>query len=128
MNLEPQWKVGDPEDYAWRVRNVYTQHMRKFLPAPGFIGKALSAAELTALRVPGRKFGLRVSQLNAGAHRAGMRAGDVVVSAGGRSHFTDVREFHAWCESLRVAGRDIRMQLLRQGCRDERDDSVVPPE
>lgn len=115
LELAPEWKVGDPADYLWRVRNVYTRHMEKFLPAPGFIGESLSVAEQSRQKLPEPNFALKITALNAGTHLAGIRIGDVVTSAAGRSRFDSVRDFHAWCEALRRKGRDIRMQVFRQG-------------
>ncbi|NNC87895.1 MAG: PDZ domain-containing protein [Akkermansiaceae bacterium] len=115
FDLPAEWKVGDPADYAWRVRNVYTQHMTKFLPAPGFTGEMLPPARREALGLPADRFALRVEKLNLGTHLAGIREGDVILGAGGRSGFATVRDFHAWCERLRRDGRDIRMTVLRHG-------------
>jgi membrane-associated protease RseP (regulator of RpoE activity) len=113
LHLEPAWKTGDPADYAWRSRNVFTQHMIKFLPAPGFIGDTLSPEELHAMGVVDRSFGLRIAKLNYGTFLAGIRQGDLVLGAGGKSNFRSVREFHHWCELLRRSGRDIRLELFR---------------
>ncbi len=115
LNLEDHWKVGDPKDYLWRVRNVYTEHMIKFLPTPGFIGNRLTVSESTDLGLEGKPFALKVSQLNRGAHLSGIRSGDVILSAGNQSKFGSVRDFYAWCESLRRSNRDIKMRLLRNG-------------
>lgn len=117
LKLKPQWKVGDPADYAWRVRNVYTQHMVKFLPAPGFVGERLTSPELRTLGFSQSRFALRIDQLNYGTHLAGIRVGDVILAAGGKSDFETDRDFYAWCESLRSAGRDIRMEVFRDGAK-----------
>ena len=108
LSLPSDWKVGDPADYSWRVRNVYTEHMSTFLPAPGFVGDPLTGAALDALHLPEPTFDLKITRLNQGSHLAGVRRGDVVVSAGGKADFTSPREFYAWCESLRRSGRDRR--------------------
>lgn len=115
LALPTQWKVGDPADYAWRVRNVYTRHMEKFLPAPGFVGQSLSEDEREALHPSAPSFALKITELNAGTYLAGIRLGDIVVEAAGRAEFSTVRDFYAWCESLRREGRDIRMRLFRRG-------------
>jgi membrane-associated protease RseP (regulator of RpoE activity) len=113
--LEDGWKVGDPADYSWRVRNVYTEHMIKFLPAPGFVGDQLTEAGLKSLGLANGTFALKISELNQGTHLAGVRRGDVVVSAGGRSDFDSPREFYECCELLRRSGRDLQLRLIRQG-------------
>jgi S1-C subfamily serine protease len=114
IHLEPAWKTGDPKDNAWRFRNVFTQHMLKFLPAPGFIGDLLSNGEFEAMSLADRNFGLRISNLNVGTYLAGIRQGDIILGAGGKSNFTTVREFHHWCELLRRAGRDLRLEVYRE--------------
>lgn len=115
LELPEEWRVGDPDDYLWRVRNVYTEHMIKFLPTPGFIGTNLAEAEKASLGLEKDQFALRVTQLNQGAHVSGIRSGDIIVGAGDRTTFVTVRDFYAWCERLRRLNRDIRMRLLRQG-------------
>jgi len=115
LTLEDGWKVGDPDDYRWRVQNPFTAHMIKFLPAPGFIGERLEAGELKELGMTEDRFALYISNLNHGPFQAGIRLGDIVLSAGGRSDFAGNRDFYAWCESLRRAGRDIRMKIRREG-------------
>lgn len=115
LALAEGWKVGDPADYSWRVRNVYTEHMVKFLPAPGFTGEQLTDEELQSQKLPKGSFALRIKELNYGTHLAGVRRGDVVLSAGGRADFTSHRDFYLWCETQRRSGRDLRVGLLRQG-------------
>ena len=115
LTLEAGWKVGDPGDYAWRVENPFTAHMIKFLPTPGFIGDLLAANERRTLNLPEDCFALRVTKLNYGPHQAGIRSGDVILSAGGRSDFRSTRDFHAWCELMRREGRDIKLQIRREG-------------
>jgi membrane-associated protease RseP (regulator of RpoE activity) len=113
LKLETAWKTGDPEDYDWRVRNVFTEHMSKFLPTPGLIGDQLSDEELDARDLPKETFALKVTRLNQGSHLAGVRLGDVVLGAGGKSDFEGKRDFFHWCEIKRRAGGDIQMRLLR---------------
>lgn len=115
LHLAPAWKTGSPEEYSWRVRNVFTQHMLKFLPAPGFIGERMSPDALGVSGLEARSFALRVERLNYGTHLAGIRLGDVIVGAGGRTDFSETAEFYRHCETMRRAGRDIRMELVRQG-------------
>ena len=115
LQLQETWKVGDPADYAWRVRNVYTEHMSKFLPAPGFTGDLLTPAELESNALPPNSFALHITELNYGTHLAGVRRSDIVLSADNKSNFATTRDFYAFCETLRHSGRDLRLRLLRQG-------------
>ena len=115
LALGAAWKVGDPADYLWRVRSVSTEHMIKFLPAPGFIGETLSASELAALGLQESRFAIKVTQLNHGTYLAGIRLGDIILGADNRSDFTTSRDFYQACEMMRRAGRDIRMEILRLG-------------
>lgn len=115
LALEAGWKVGNPEEYSWRVENPFTAHMIKFLPAPGLVGERLAADDLRSMGLAGDRFALRVTKLNYGPHQAGVRLGDVILSVAERSDFATTREFYAWCEELRRAGRDIKIQVRREG-------------
>lgn len=115
MRLEAAWKTGDPDEYKWRVRNIFTRHMLKFLPTPGFIGKRLETGELADQGFPDRPFGLRIERLNHGAHLAGLRAGDIVTGAGGSSTFARTEDFYRHCELQRRTGRELRVELIRDG-------------
>ncbi len=115
LNLEKGWKVGDARDYRWRIRNVFTEHMVKFLPSPGFIGTKLSKSQLNSLGISRNSFALKVTQLSYGTYLAGIRLGDVILSAGGKSNFETLREFYHVCEVKRRSNQDIKMELMRQG-------------
>jgi S1-C subfamily serine protease len=115
LDLETAWKVGDPENYHWRVRNIFTEHMVKFLPTPGFIGNELTGSNLEALNLSKETFNLKVNQVNRGSYLAGIRLGDVILSANGKSDFADPRSFYYWSEIQRLSGRDIQMRLIRLG-------------
>ena len=113
--LKTGWKAGNPKDESWRVANPFTAHMIKFLPAPGLLGESLKPDELGKLGLKENQFALRVTTLNYGPHQAGIRVGDVILGAAGRTDFSTIGEFYAWCEELRQSGRDIRIQLRREG-------------
>lgn len=113
LNLPAGWKVGDPADYQWRVRNVFTEHMNKFLPTPGFIGTQLFVSEKRDLGIDRDRFALRLTQLNLSSFLAGVRRGDIAESVNGRSSFTSTREFYHWCETLRRSGLDLTLGLIR---------------
>jgi S1-C subfamily serine protease len=113
LELEDAWKVGNPQDNAWRVNNVFTHHMQKYLPTPGLVGEPLEPNELVLHRLENGAFGLKVTRLNYGTHLAGLRLGDVVVSANGKTEFETVREFYHWCETQRREGQDLEIGLLR---------------
>lgn len=115
LALGAGWKVGVPVEYAWRTENPFTAHMVKFLPAPGLVGDLLAAGELKSLGLPEDRFALRVTKLNYGPHQAGIRIGDVILGVAGKSDFDTARDFYAWCEELRRAGRDIKIQVRRAG-------------
>ena len=117
LRLDRGWKIGDPRDYDWRVDNVYTEHMRKYLPTPGLIGDWLTGSALADLDLPSDGFALRVTHANYGAHVSGIRRGDVVLGAGNRSDFKTPRDFYHWCEMMRLGKKDIKLELLRRGSR-----------
>jgi len=113
FHLDTAWKVGDPAEYAWRVRNVFTQHMRKILPTPGVAGDQLPAQELRSLGLEDGQFALRVTGLNGGTYLAGLREGDIILGVGNDEAFQSLEGFYRYCELRRLAGKDIRISLLR---------------
>jgi len=113
FNLDTAWKVGDPAEYAWRVRNVFTRHMRKILPTPGVIGEQLTDRELRSLGLPPGRFALRVTGLNGGTYLAGLREADIILGVGNKDPFPSTEAFYRYCELQRLAGKDIRISLLR---------------
>lgn len=113
LHLNIAWRVGYPSDYLWRIRNVFTEHMAKFLPTPGAIGTHLPESERQALGIGAKEFHLQVIRLNAGAYSAGLRRGDIILSANQRTHFQDQQAFHLHCETVRRSGRDLTIGLLR---------------
>ena len=117
MPLEKAWKVGDPRDYAWRVSNVYTEHMNKFLPTPGFAGETPGLEERYAAGLSDGAFALKVTHLNYGTYLAGIRLGDIILGAGDEFRFHSQRAFFHACEVMRQAHEDIRITLLRRGVR-----------
>lgn len=117
LKLENAWKVGEPQEYAWRVNNIYTRHMQKYLPTPGLMGKLLGGNNLILHRLRPGAFALEVTRLNYGTHLAGVRIGDVIVSVAGKSDFKTAREFYHWCETQRRSGHDLELGLIRKGKR-----------
>jgi S1-C subfamily serine protease len=115
LALAAGWKVGNPKEYSWRVENPFTAHMIKFLPTPGLVGDRLEPDELGSLGLMDDAFALRVTKLNYGPHQAGIRVGDVILAVAERSDFATTRDFYAWCEELRRAGRDLKIQVRREG-------------
>lgn len=114
LKLEEAWKVGDPKEYAWRVSNIFTLHMQKYLPTPGLMGEKLEGNELMIHRLRADEFAMKVTRLNYGTHLAGVRLGDIVISASGKSDFKSVRGFFHWCEIQRRLGRDLELGLIRK--------------
>ncbi|GEM_PF-1309052 len=114
MKLEEAWKVGDPKEDDWRVSNIFTRHMQKYLPTPGLTGDKLEGNELMIHRLHAGEFAMKVTRLNYGTHLAGVRIGDIVISASGKSDFKSARDFFHWCEVERRAGRDLELGLIRK--------------
>jgi membrane-associated protease RseP (regulator of RpoE activity) len=115
MKLGEAWKVGEPAEYAWRVSNIYTRHMQKYLPTPGLVGETIKGTDRVLHQLRKGEFALKVTRLNYGTHLSGIRMGDVIVSVSGRSGFASAREFFHWCEVLRRQGKDLKLGLLRRG-------------
>ena len=114
MKLEEAWKVGDPKDDVWRVSNIFTRHMQKYLPTPGLMGEEIESNELMIHRLRAGEFALKVTRLNYGTHLAGVRIGDIVISASGKSDFKSARDFFHWCELQRRLGHDLELGLIRK--------------
>jgi S1-C subfamily serine protease len=114
IKLTDAWKVGTPEEYSWRTSNIFTKHMSKFLPTPGFTGVLLTKNELMLNRLPKNSFAMKISQLNYAIHLAGIRVGDIVLSASGKSDFKSTQDFYRFCEALRTKNLEIKMGLLRR--------------
>jgi len=117
LALAGGWKVSDPHEYDWRVNNVYTEHMRKYLPAPGVVGERLTGSALTAIGLPADGFALRVKNTNYGTHLSGIRRGDIILGIGGRTNFASDEDFYRTCELSRLARKDIEVNLLRSGAK-----------
>lgn len=115
FQLENAWKVGDVAEYKWRVDNVFTRHMMKFLPTPGFMGTKLLPHQLKALKLPESRFAIKVTHLSYGTYLAGIRGGDIIIAAANKSNFKSMRDFYHWCELKRLDDEDIKMELIRQG-------------
>jgi hypothetical protein len=116
LPLPEAWKRGTPLEFSWRPTKWGLK------PAPGFGGKDLEAEEKRALGIAPDALAFRVDyivdwgkarHLGEHAKSVGLRRGDVVVSAGGRSDLVGVQHFHAWWRLTRSPGETVAVEVLR---------------
>lgn len=130
LALPAGWRKPSPRQFAWRAIKWNLQ------PAPGFGGPVLSPAELRSHGLPADGFAFRIQYfvtwgprrntgINAG--QAGLREGDLVLSAGGRDHFDSIEHFHAWFRLTRKVGELVPIEILRGEERLEIELPVVGP-
>ncbi len=121
LALRPGWRVGTPLDLSWRAS------MWGISPKPGFGGPKLPADDLAKIGLPANAFAFRVQYVvdwgdeahtGRNAAKAGIRKGDVVVSAGGKSDFASELHFQAWFRLTQKPGATCEIELIRGGKRE----------
>jgi len=129
LSLPDGWKRGTPLEFSWRPFKW------GFTPDPGFGGPALTPAEKRALGLPPETFAFRIGYLvtwgdnqryGHEARRAGLREGDVFLSAAGQSEFASVDHFHAWWRLTRSPGERVTVEVLRGGVRERLELVALP--
>lgn len=129
LALAPGWKRGTALEFSWRPFKW------GFTPEPGFGGEALTGEEKAALGLARETFAFRVTYLvtwgeNArygeAAKTAGLREGDVFLSANGKRDFASVDHFHAWWRLELESGSSVALELLRAGERRTLTLAVLP--
>lgn len=115
--LAKDWQVGTPLDISWRA-SMWRQR-----PMPGFGGPKLKPEEL---KKHGVTWGFTITYIvdwgedaatGRNAAKAGLKKGDVVVGAGGKSDFEDELHFQAWFRLTQKAGTTIEFEVRRGGKR-----------
>lgn len=129
LALAQGWKRGTALEFSWRPFKW------GFTPEPGFGGEALTGEEKAALGLAREAFALRVTYLvtwgeNArygeAAKTAGLREGDVFLSANGKRDFATVDHFHAWWRLELAPGASVALETLRAGERRTLALDVLP--
>lgn len=115
--LAKDWQVGTPLDISWRPS------MWRLRPMPGFGGPMLKPEDL---KKHGVEWGFTITYIvdwgddaatGRNASKAGLRKGDIVVAAGGKSDFKNELHFQAWFRLTQKAGTKIEFEVLRGGKR-----------
>lgn len=118
LSLQDGWKRCPPEEYAWRPLKW------NLSPAPGFGGRALSAAARKRIGLADAPFAMKVTYLvewgerkarGKAARAAGLRKGDVVVGFAGKRDFASFDHLHAFCGLTLTAGAGTEITVWRDG-------------
>lgn len=118
LALAEGWKVADPLEYSWRP------YKWNLPPHPGFGGGNLSEPEKQEIGLAPDAFAFRVnyvvtwgenSRTGRNAARAGIRKGDVLLGAAGKSDFTGEAHFQSWFRLTQRIGATCELSVLREG-------------
>ncbi|MBI3272639.1 MAG: PDZ domain-containing protein [Planctomycetes bacterium] len=129
LALSPGWRIGDALDLAWRPL------MWGVGPGPGFGGPPLPVEQKERFGLAAGSFAMLVDYLvdwgerpaqGKAARDAGLRKGDVLLSADGVSDFRSERHFQAWFRLTRKAGAVVELEVLRDGERRKLRLPVLP--
>ena len=99
---------------------------------PGFGGRQLDAEDLAYWELEPDTFAFRVDYIvdwnenrrfGLSARKAGLRKGDIFLSAGGKNDFRTVDHFHAWWRLTRRVGESVEVVVLKKG---ERETLTLP--
>lgn len=116
--LEDGWKVSSPLDYSWRS---YKWGLR---PNPGFGGPELTDDEKQKAGLKKDSFAMKVNYIidwgehpedGKNAAKAGLKKGDILLSAGGKADFENGAHFQTWYRLTRKPGTTVELVVLRSG-------------
>lgn len=120
LALAEGWRVASALEYAWRP------YKWNLPPQPGFGGGTLKEDRKKALGLQRGDFAVEIgyivnwgdhSRFGRNAEKAGLRKGDVLLSAGGRSDFASEEHFQAWFRLEQTIGKSCELIVLRDGKR-----------
>jgi hypothetical protein len=107
LDLPTGWKQSD---ISWRP-SVWG-----LPPAPGVRGQDLSGAEKAALGLAADRLAFRqATAVSAGARRAGIRPGDIIVGIDGKPLAMTMLQFNAHVRLTRSVGETVTYDVLRDG-------------
>jgi hypothetical protein len=120
LKLEKGWKIPSPLDFSWRPSKWPLD------PKPGFGGRKLGKDDLEALGLPPGAFAVKIGYIvdwgneahtGRNARKAGLKEGDILLAAGGKSDFDSEAHFQSWFRFTQKAGTTIELEVLRDGKR-----------
>jgi predicted metalloprotease with PDZ domain len=120
LELEKGWKAVNELEFSWRP-SVWPLD-----PKPGFGGRKLAKDDLEALGLPPGAFAIKIGYLvdwgseahtGRNARKAGLKEGDILLAAGGKSDFATELHFQSWFRFTQKPGTTIDLEVLRDGKR-----------
>ena len=118
LEVKKGWKLADDLGFSWRAS------MWQLRPRPGFGGGQLKARELEELKLAPGAWAIKVGYIvdwgdeaffGRSARQAGIKKGDVILSAGGKSDFLSERHFQSWFRFHQKPGTRVPLEILRKG-------------
>lgn len=134
LELPPGWRVGTPQQFAWRPSKWGLE------PKPGFGGPPLNPKQKAKLGLDPDAFALRVNYLvtwgddpryGKAVVAAGLRKGDVLVGVevdGERVRLESGQHLHSWWRLTRSPGERVRLVVRRREQELNLEVEVLPPQ
>ncbi|MBI4244038.1 MAG: PDZ domain-containing protein [Planctomycetes bacterium] len=106
------WKAGDPSE-------VWQDHLHWLSPQPGFWTKPLTNKEIQKLNLKNVPAGYKVESIQNNdrfgdnAKKAGIKKGDIILSADGKKDFKSSVHFQSWFVLTRKPGNTVNIEIIR---------------
>lgn len=122
LKLEKGWKAVNELEFSWRPS------MWQLDPKPGFGGRKLDKDSVEELGLPPGSFAVKIGYIvdwgdeahtGRNARKAGLKEGDILLAAGGKSDFLSELHFQSWFRFTQKPGTTIDLEILRDGKRSQ---------